>query len=68
MASKKEKELIEQIDKLQRYCTQYASREVNIHHALGITGSKMLQDLFEKADNLKSEITEAADKDKPSNS
>lgn len=47
-ANKQQKDLIEQVEKLQRYCSQFCSRSLNIEQALGVTGSNLLNSVFEK--------------------
>ena len=49
MNSAEHEELIKEIAKLNRYCTQYMSREMTIHQALGYRGSKYLSNIFELA-------------------
>lgn len=57
MTDKQQKELVEQIQKLQRYCQQYCSRSVNIEEALGVTGSNLLNSVFDKAKKFNTEIS-----------
>ena len=46
--------LLRQVEKLQNYCNQFTSRSVNINHAMGVTGTNLLNSVFNIASELKS--------------
>lgn len=62
MSEEKQKKLLQQIEKLNRYITQYASREHSVHTALGTTGSNLLVSVFTASEELKMAINDEQSK------